>query len=123
MVIHRADLTDWEWDRVEGVPCTTPLRTAVDLALTLPRDEAVVAIDSLLFRGLVTLDRLRAAVLSGGPRPGSVRARAVVDLVDPGGESVFESRVRLESSTRGCRDRGHRCRSLSLTGGPWPGST
>ncbi len=47
LVVHRDRLTDSEVTRVRDVACTTPLRTAFDLARRPDPVEAVVAVDRL----------------------------------------------------------------------------
>lgn len=95
LTVHRDRLADDEITDVGGLPITTALRTAWDLARWLPTVEAVVAMDALA----------RAARFA----PGAVfqihhrypRARwrrrvpGVIDLSDPRAESPMESRSRL----------------------------
>ncbi|HLI54420.1 MAG TPA: type IV toxin-antitoxin system AbiEi family antitoxin domain-containing protein [Acidimicrobiales bacterium] len=80
--------------RCRGVPCTTPLRTLVDLAAELPRRDLDAAVDRALAGGLVRLDDLRLLGkrrsrrgqgrlrlssrqrgLVGGPRPSVLESR------------------------------------------------
>ena len=80
---------------VRRTPCTTPVRTALDIARTEPLLEGVVALDVLLARGVVDHSLLRAAV-SEQPTPrGARRAERAVELADGRAESPQESRLRV----------------------------
>ena len=68
--------------RVSRGPCTTPIRTALDIARTEPLLEGVVALDVLLGRGVVDHPRLRAAVPVRPTPRGARRAARAVDLAD-----------------------------------------
>jgi very-short-patch-repair endonuclease len=92
--INQRFLAPDEVMRRRGVPVTTPLRTAVDLARIRPLDEAVVALDQFLGRGLVFLDEVRSA--AGSIRGRDCRhVRAVTDLADGRAGSPQETRLRL----------------------------
>jgi hypothetical protein len=73
-----------------GVPITSTLLTAVDLATTLEPAVAAVAIDHAVRNGTLSVEAFSAA-LPVGPCRGSVRARIVTDALDPLHESVGES--------------------------------
>jgi hypothetical protein len=80
---------------VDGIPVTTPERTAFDLARHLPRDLAVRHLDALArATGVKATD-----VQSLGERypraRGLPRARIALPLMDAGAESPQETRVRL----------------------------
>jgi hypothetical protein len=83
----------WQWD---GLLLTAPARTVVDLALTEPFLDAVVAVDWALGHG-VAREELYAA-LDVSPVRGTARARRVLEFADgrsgSPGESV--SRVLVE---------------------------
>ena len=81
--------------RVSRGPCTTPIRTALDIARTEPLLEGVVALDVLLGRGVVDHPRLRAAVPVRPTPRGARRAARAVDLADGRAESPQESRLRV----------------------------
>ncbi len=78
-----------------GVPLTTPRRTAFDLARRLGLFEAVVCVDAMLAADLVTESVLafEAAGRSTWPRVSQVRE--VLRFCDAGAESPQESRLRL----------------------------
>jgi hypothetical protein len=79
---------------VDGMPVTSLPRTAVDLAREHGLPTGVAACDHVLASGI-----RRAALLSEVERmwswPYITRARAAVDLADPGAESIGESLLRL----------------------------
>ena len=91
---HRAPLPDTDVVLRNGVRCTSPLRTAYDLARGEDLREAVVAVDALLHARLITLDGLVAFSRERGWPDGS-RIDRVVELCDAGAESPMETRLRL----------------------------
>ncbi|HTE72185.1 MAG TPA: DUF559 domain-containing protein [Actinomycetes bacterium] len=77
-----------------GLLVTTPLRTVLDCAATLPLEDAVVVADSALRKGLVTHDELRSAADAlHGPHGRS--CRRVAAMADPRSGSVLESLLRV----------------------------
>jgi hypothetical protein len=81
---------------IDGIPVTTPARTALDIACRYPLDAAITAVDALAnaTRLKKTTD-LELLVDRYKGRRGLNRAREVFDLVDPGAESPRETRLRL----------------------------
>jgi len=81
--------------RIGEFSVTTPLRTALDLARFLPRDDAVAHLDALAIATGVEA----APVLELAARYRSLRgirsARTALDLMDPGGQSPKETWLRL----------------------------
>lgn len=79
---------------VDGIPVTSPLRTAFDMARTTTVERGLVAVDALaraMRLDLVTLDHY----VRRHPRYRGVPvARAVVELCDPRARSAGESRLR-----------------------------
>lgn len=98
IVVHHGDLADDETTRVGRHVLTTPVRTCWDLALWLDPVEAVVLIDRILGRHLVTIAQLRAYLVvrsAQRPRPrGWRRFARVLRIVDGRAESPQESRLR-----------------------------
>ena len=94
-VVHRRDLAPEDVVLVDGLRLTTPLRTVLDLARSLPLEQAVAAADSALRSGLVTLDALLAAARALPTARGLSRVSRVVSLVDPSSGSVLESVCRV----------------------------
>lgn len=79
----------------QGVPVTSPLRTAFDLARHLCLVEAVVAVDKALHSRLIDIAEFRWYVATH-PRSTSIsQARRVADLAEPASESAMETRLRM----------------------------
>lgn len=79
---------DWLW-------VTTAQQTALDCLLRLPLLEAVVAVDSALRAGAVTLENLRDAVARLPGRREAARGRRALALCDATSGSVLESVLRV----------------------------
>lgn len=78
-----------------GIPVTTPTRTAVDLARWAPRPMGLAALDAFCHAGITTLPELEDCV---GKFPGFrwiAKARALVAVTEPLTESPGESWLRL----------------------------
>ncbi|MBM7807432.1 hypothetical protein JOD57_003269 [Geodermatophilus bullaregiensis] len=95
LVVHVGSLGDDEVVEVGGVLVTSPARTAVDLARTLPFDRAVVVLDAALHTGLCTGPSLSEALGRCAGRPGVRSASRAVSFADGRSESVGESRSRV----------------------------
>jgi hypothetical protein len=78
-----------------GVRVTSPLRTAYDLACSVPLADAVVAADALGRAWELTGSGLVAIAGLVGPRRDCRRVDRVAQLMDPASESPRESRVRV----------------------------
>ncbi|SLF53557.1 cullin, a subunit of E3 ubiquitin ligase [Mycobacteroides abscessus subsp. bolletii] len=96
------DITLWsdslpEGERmfVEGLPVTTPARTAFDIGRRTPVDLAVQHLDALMnATGVSRIDIETVATHHRGAR-GLHHLTKVLDLVDGGAESPWETRTRL----------------------------
>ena len=77
---------------VDGMPVTSPVRTAFDLARFQPLEDGMVAVDALL--RCVDLRTLERYVRAHPRWKGVPRARAVLELADPAARSCPESRFR-----------------------------
>lgn len=96
VVVHWSDLDEAE---VRG-RVTSPLRTVVDCARTLPFREALAIADSALRRGLLEHDDLvRAAATTSAP--GVRAARRVLQAADGRAANPFESGLRAVLLERG----------------------
>jgi hypothetical protein len=91
---HRAPLPESDVVTVNGVRCTSPLRTAYDLARGADLRRAVVAVDALLYARLITLDGLTEFSSQRG-WPDGARVGRVVQLADAGAQSPMETELRL----------------------------
>ncbi|MFV2110341.1 DUF559 domain-containing protein [Micromonospora sp. LOL_015] len=78
-----------------GIPLTTEARTAFDLGRSLPRADALAAVDALLHRRVLRRETLARYVDSHAGLPGVRRVRELLPLVEPLSESPMESRLRL----------------------------
>ncbi|MBB5870425.1 very-short-patch-repair endonuclease [Allocatelliglobosispora scoriae] len=78
-----------------GLPVTTPVRTCWDLARWLDTVEAVVIIDILAAKHVVTIGELKAHALAQAGTRGWLRLSKAADLADAGSESPQESRLRV----------------------------
>lgn len=95
LMVRGDGLRPEEVQRIDGIPVTTPARTAVDLACWYPTVEAVSGLDALLrATGFKDVD-VQAIVDRSDGRRGIVSARALLDLVDAGAESPKESWLRV----------------------------
>jgi AbiEi antitoxin C-terminal domain len=80
---------------IAGMPVTSPIRTALDLARFLPRNEAVTVLDRLAERtGIEPEDTVGLVDLYRGAR-GMARAWSALSLMDGGTRSPEETRLRL----------------------------
>ncbi|MDI9916192.1 hypothetical protein [Rhodococcus sp. IEGM 1379] len=90
--VHSAQFADDEVTTVDGLAVTTPGRTVVDLARSLPFEQALVAGNSALRRTPVGIDEIKGT-LSRVPRhPLHRHAFHAVSSMDARIESVGESR-------------------------------
>lgn len=80
---------------VEGIPVTTPARTALDLACWYPLMMSVPAIDALASATDLKVAEVELLVERYSGRRGIGRARESLDLVDPGAQSPKESWLRV----------------------------
>lgn len=95
LLIHGDELRPGEVQQIDGIPVSTPARTAVDLACWYPTVEAVAGIDALARVAAVKELDMRAILDRSVGRRGIVRAREAVGLFDAGAESPKESGLRV----------------------------
>ncbi|MGZ4601990.1 MAG: hypothetical protein ACXV0U_00150 [Kineosporiaceae bacterium] len=81
--------------QVRGLPCTTAVRTAVDLLRYRPPQMGLAVADALSHRGLVDAAELVAAVERFAGGRGIAVARRLASFVEPATESFGESWLRL----------------------------
>ncbi len=95
IVTRRYALADGETQTIDGLPVTTPERTAFDIGRRGAVRSAVARLDALArATGFKVDDVLRVAKCH--PRsPGVRRLEAALELVDPGAQSPRESYLRL----------------------------
>jgi hypothetical protein len=95
LLVHRDRLRVDEITHVRDVACTTPLRTAFDLARRPDLVEAVVAVDGLANRHRFHPDELLELHARYRGLRGVARVPGVVALASPYAGSPMESRLRL----------------------------
>lgn len=93
--VHRTDVTAADVDDRDGVPVTSALRTAWDVAALEPVGTAVAALDAMVRTGALEIADLAGAVVTGAGRWGLTKVRRAIGLVDPRAASAPESRVRV----------------------------
>ena len=93
LIVRRAPLPDRDVCSRAGVRATTAEATALRLAGSPPRDDAVIALDRLLAATVVDLAALRAR--AEPPGAATARVRAACALADGLAESPQETRLRL----------------------------
>lgn len=98
-ILHVAPTPATELTEVDGCPVTTPARTVVDLARSLPLMPAVCVGDHALRAGLTDATELGAALAGARTRTGIAKARQAVGFMTSASASVGESRSRLQLDT------------------------
>ncbi|MEB4210439.1 DUF559 domain-containing protein [Mycobacterium sp. 94-17] len=93
--IHSDRLEDDEFTLIDGVPVTTPARTAVDLGCWHPINDAVAVIDDLLRATNCKVTEFQILAERYPGRRGIQSARHAIDLADAGAQSPKETWVRL----------------------------
>jgi hypothetical protein len=81
---------------IDGVRCTSPLRTALDLACSQSRRQALAELDDFMREYGLTHHVMKHGLLRYFRRRGVVQARELVPLADPRSESPGESWVRMD---------------------------
>ncbi len=89
-VFGSADVTD-----LDGLPVTTPARTAFDIGRRLPRLHSLVLIDAMLHRGILDAGSVMELARSRPRWPGIPRLRGTMALADGRAESPMETRLRF----------------------------
>ncbi len=62
VIVHYDDIPESDITSVDGLRCTTPLRTVIDVAPQLGRDDLALMVRHCLDRGLFTADEAFARV-------------------------------------------------------------
>lgn len=91
----RVRFADHDLTTIEGVRCTTPLRTALDLGRHLAPDRAIVALDALLRLGSFPHTALMAELPRFGGQHGVTQLRELAALADARADGPAESVLRL----------------------------
>jgi hypothetical protein len=98
---HVARLRPDELVVVDGLTVTSPVRTLLDIARSVPFEVGVVALDGALHRSPALVDDLRAGIGGVVGVPGGRGAARAVAFADGRSESVGESRSRVLLSRHG----------------------
>lgn len=93
--VHGDAIDEDEIVVIEGVPVTTPTRTALDVGCWYPRSEAVAAIDALARATDLKLPDVDLLAERYPGRRGIRHARTSLGLVDAGAQSPRETWLRL----------------------------
>lgn len=101
IIVHTDTLLSGEVQAISGLPVTTAARTAFDLGRRLEFSSAVQRVDALMNATGVSIDDIRAIALGHRRVRGLRRLRKVLDVVDAGSESPYESLTRLLLITNG----------------------
>ena len=82
VVVHQDEIPASDITEVHGIPCTTALRTVIDIAPEVDRGHLQAIVDDALQRRLFSLDeaRHRLAQPDMTTRPGAILLRAVLNL-------------------------------------------
>jgi hypothetical protein len=114
---------DWTW--VGGVPVTTPLRTAVDLACLLSRRDALAALDAFARDHAVTVGEMNRLLLRYRRRGASSRPASWCSSRTDGPSRAASPGPGWRSSTTDSRRRrrstGSRSTGVRRTASTWPG--
>lgn len=89
------DLLPVDVCQIQGLPVTTPLRTAMDLGCKLSRRDALAALDGFMRMHGITRSDMRRLLPRYFRRRGVVQLRELIPLADPRAESQGESWTRL----------------------------
>lgn len=103
IVLHNDTLADDDVVMRDGIPVTTPARTAFDLGRRYGRTLAVIRVDALVQATDLKLADVDALLERHRRTRGVVQLREVVDLADGGAESPQETRTRLVLTDAGLR--------------------
>ncbi len=86
---------------LHGVPCTSPVRTVVDLLRWRQPHMGLAVADAMASGGLVEVDEVLASVERFRGRPGVAQARYLAANIEPRTESYGESWTRLRIADAG----------------------
>ncbi|MFD1368608.1 DUF559 domain-containing protein [Actinoplanes sichuanensis] len=95
LVTHRTTLVPADLTVHEGIPVTTPERTAFDLGRRLSRAGALGLLDAMLHRHILGLDAVRTMTEQRLTWPGGAELADLIRIADPRAESPMESHLRL----------------------------
>lgn len=111
LVVHRDRVDPAELELIRGTVVTKAIRTAADLARTLPRMDALATLDAALGSG-ISRGAIADEIGKHTGRRGRRQAAELIELADGRAESPMESRARLRCIDAGLPrpSRNSRCR-------------
>jgi Protein of unknown function (DUF559) len=118
LVVHRATLHPDEVERVGPDRCTSPVRTAWDVALWHDLPVAVGIIDALLAAGRMGPGQLMAFCEQRTGQRGHLQARRAFTLADGRSQSPPESRLRVRLAEAGLPPATPQCPVTAALGVP-----
>ncbi|OBB92586.1 hypothetical protein [Mycobacterium sp. 852002-40037_SCH5390672] len=95
VLTRRCALTAGETQSIDGVPATTPERTAFDIGRRGAIRSAIVRLDALARATDFKVDDVRSVARSHPHSPGLRQLETALELFDPGAQSPRESYLRL----------------------------
>lgn len=101
LVFHARAMGLGDVELINGVALTSPARTLLDLAGSLPRLDAVWAVDSALRDGVASRAAIERSWLQRPAAPGERIARERIDEADGKAESILETAGRLALADAG----------------------
>lgn len=101
LTVHSDTLSDGETQVIDGMVVTTPARTAFDLGRRLPFVDGVQRIDALMNATHVKVEEVLALAEGYRGARGVRRLRLILEYVDGGAESPYESSTRIMLVTNG----------------------
>jgi hypothetical protein len=103
ILLHSDRLADGEVCAANGIPATTPARTAYDLGRRRGLTTAVIRLDALMQATNLKQAEVEAIAERHRGARGIVQLREAIELSDSGGESPQETRTRLVLTDAGLR--------------------
>ncbi|MDT5065497.1 MAG: hypothetical protein QOK02_1652 [Mycobacterium sp.] len=95
ILLHSDALADDETCMIDGIPATTPARTAFDIGRRRGLEAAVIRLDALMQATKLKTPDIDLLVERHAGARGIIQLRNAISLVDSGAESPQESRTRL----------------------------
>jgi hypothetical protein len=95
IAVHHTVFGEGDLTSIDGLPVSTPERTAFDLGRRSSRVSGVIALDAMLHRGAVDLEKLEELARRRHWWPRIPQLKAVIRLADGRAESPMETRLRL----------------------------
>ncbi len=83
VIVHFADLPDHDVTVVDGIPCTTALRTVIDVVVDMEDSELVAIVRDAVARELFTVAEAHARLAEDDMRthPGAVLLRSIINAI------------------------------------------